>query len=1298
MDISSKQYGLFESPNNQRLFSDYYLTQRVKELDEWRNADVTQLYQALRTRWADFGTIASPNESETEDKWIRPVLTALGHHYKTQVSLKTPQGTKAPDYVLFGDPLSLQNFPDGTVNESDFDAALAICEAKKWGRSLDQTSGKEQGLSNNPALQTDFYMRHSGVTWGILTNGRKWRLYHKESSKHLDIFYEVDLAQILESGDEDAFRYFALFFRRDAFGGKSADSQQTIPWLELVLNESRAYEQGVGDNLKEQVYEALRELTQGFLSFQPNGFTAPYSEEVLADIYDNSLIVLYRILFTLYAESRDLLPVSSNLSYASGYSFQALKNRVAHDLNVGVGAVASVDTAWQQLSNLWQIIDQGNAELGVPVYNGGLFNPERHPFLTQYRVGDNHLRNAIDLLARVTDKKSKKRDFVDYRDLAVRHLGSIYEGLLEYKVRVADGPLNVDKVKGKEIYTPADSDLMADIKTGDVYLVTDKGERKSTGSYYTPDYIVQYIVEQTLRPILDEVRNRYTVAASDGELIEDEAGLVQDMLAINVLDPAMGSGHFLVAATDFMAVYMVDLGLTWAEQGDDAKAYWRRRVAQACIYGVDLNKLAVELAKLSMWLTTIAQDRPLSFLDHHLRWGNSLVGARMANVMLDSVPKKRKSRSKKNQPQEGQLSLLGDQDFSASIKGATDSMVRIEALAGETLDEVKEAERIFEEEVRTATRLYRQLADVWTARHFGLELNDDAWIQLLQTKMRASTFSVPTHDRLIADAEAIGEEQRFFHWELEFPEVFFDEEGRLQESAGFDAVIGNPPYVRQEKLKHLKSYFQARFSSFHGSADLYLYFYEQGINALRSNGRLAYISSGTFAKTNSARAFRQWFSQNCQPKSVIDFGENQPFEGAEMVRPSILVVSKSVPISNFQALFMAGTDIISPLDTGILVSGFECDVNLLKNSEWNFQDIKISLTAQKISANNTQLGNYVKGELYNGIKTALNDAFYIDSSTRNHLLSQDKTCSTLIKPMLKGADLRPWYQLSPGRYCIIIPMGWTNKVFGVQENEQSAWEKLQDKHPSIAEHLSNYAESARKRTDQGDYWWELRACNYYEAFGVNKIFWNDITKLPRFSQNDSELFINQKGYIIPEPEPFLLGLLQSRVIWFMISQICTPLRLRGGLWQYQVLSQSVERLPVPSLERIQKQGMASLSESISVYAKERYQLHQQTRHRIQSDLGTSDKPLNQKLTSWWNLDFATFRKEIKKVYKTDIPLAERDEWEDYLTAQQAKHTNFTNEIIRLETELNEIVYGLFDLTPEEIQIIEESTKYKYGEV
>ena len=831
MPASPQQLTLIlEKHHNHYLFSDYYLDHLLPRRLDWQEvtSEARAAMKRLQAIYAAF--VPSENEAQTERDWIRPALEALNHVFEVQPSIATPDGVRRPDYVFFPTDKAHKAAKSLQGQEDYPTTALAVGDAKHWDRSLDQTlkgegrKPRDPFTNKNPSWQIYFYMLHTGLAWGILTNGRCWRLYHKDTAHKLNYYYEVDLPALLGNGDVEAFKYFYLFFRQASF----IPNGEGRTWLDIILGESRDYAQGVSEDLKDQVYEALRHVAQGFLDYPGNGLTP--GPTTLKAIYDNSLILLYRLLFILYAESRALLPLQDNETYRLTYSLDAIKKEIEGALSKPILPTSRL--YWTRLQELFGAINKGNEHLGVPVYNGDLFEPEKHPFLKRYAVGDQELRRAIDNLARTDTEEG--RVFVDYRDLEVRHLGSIYEGLLEYQLRYAEEELAVVKEKRRERYVSAGEGQDVVVPDNRVYLVTDRGERKATGSYYTPDYIVKYIVEQTLGPLLDETLARW--ADRKGVTEED---LVNDILSLDVLDPAMGSGHFLVEATEYIARYLVGLGLE-ATAGMEAEAeldYWKRQVVQSCIYGVDLNPLAVELAKLSLWLATVSKDKPLSFLDHHLRCGNSLIGARVADLGAVQVVRKKRRRKAREEAVE-QLSMFDDDAFRQSMMTAVDSMWLIEGTDSSTVEGVKEQARIYKQLREELTRRYRLLADLWTARYFGVVIEPEN--QVVQTiesfraqqqgfKGVAETKEVyseqkrgkpvdlltvyrfladaiqngwadrlPRHlGRVMEDAQKIAEEKHFFHWELEFPEVFFDRFGRpLKEQAGFDAVVGNPPYVK----------------------------------------------------------------------------------------------------------------------------------------------------------------------------------------------------------------------------------------------------------------------------------------------------------------------------------------------------------------------------------------------------------------------------------------------------------------------------------------------------------------------
>ncbi len=737
---------------NQHLFADHYLNEVLPTRTQWQSLKdaASKAMEEIAAIFSSF--IPSDIEAQTEDELVKKILQKLGHTFEVQASLRTSDGTKTPDYIFYRD-IEAQNankkktLTDALPNQG----GIAVGDAKYWNRPLDiavKQSATDNLSNKNPSYQIAFYMQHSGVDWGILTNGKQWRLYHKDTAHKLDHFYEVDLDELVKSADVERFLYFFAFFRRAAFD----DGPLSIAAL---LRESADYARNVGDSLKDQVYYSLRHIAQGFLDYPGNKLKP--KPEILPDIYENSLILLYRLIFILYAEARELLPVRENQQYRETYSLHAVKQSVALDVKTGKRLLAGSALLWPKLQYLFKAINDGDPPLSVSTFNGGLFDPKKHEFLTKYTVGDAHLQQAIDKLARVSN------EFVDYRDLAVQHMGTIYEGLLEYRLQ----PITEPEVGW------------------DIELVNDKGERKASGSYYTPDYIVKYIVENTLGPVL-----KRAVAKK-----KDDAAKIQAVLSVNVLDPAMGSGHFLVEATEFIARFLVDIAVVPQDKTPEEAdlAFWKRRVVQACVYGVDLNPLAVELAKLSLWLITVAEDRPLSFLDHHLRPGNSLVGARLESLTVGAATKKRKVKK-----EETQISLFTDSDFTQRMSKAIGFMEFIETNDAADVAGVKAQEEAYKELREQLADKYARVLNMVTAVQLGMAVKPEHQAIMSTYVSSRTAFRVPALEAVLDEADGLANREHFFHWELEFPEIYFDHFGRPlgDEEAGFEAVVGNPPWER----------------------------------------------------------------------------------------------------------------------------------------------------------------------------------------------------------------------------------------------------------------------------------------------------------------------------------------------------------------------------------------------------------------------------------------------------------------------------------------------------------------------
>jgi type I restriction-modification system DNA methylase subunit len=1265
------------SHENNGLFADYYLNEIISTLPDWSDdlfadgkqlqTDLLAIRQTIRPETLD--------EAQLEQQWIQPVLELLGHHFAVQVKIRyRDRGNRRPDYLFVGTAEEAHALTNDIYEPHEIAHAVAIGDAKKWGVRLDQSAPGQR----NPSQQIDEYLRYSELDWGILTDGNIWRLYHRESSKY-NTYYAVNLDNLL-TGDVEPFLYFYAFFRQEAF---------TTGWLEKVREGSEEFAQKLTDKLEDEVYEALEVIAQGFLDYRRNRLDD--TPETLHTIYQQSLVLLYRLLFIFYAESREILPLHENDEYTRYHSLTAIKREAAQVIEYQRALNPDSGDFYNRLRDLFFAIDAGDERLDMPPYNGRLFLDDEHPFLANNMVGDAHLVPALDKLARidVTEGRQTNRVFVDYRDLDVRHLGSIYEKLLEFQLDIAREPLTTTGTK-QQYEAAEDGDAIVK-QPGEVFLRTGSNERKITGSYYTPDYIVRFIIEKTLEPLLTDITSRYAEQDEDGRWhVDKPEALITDVLAINVLDPATGSGHFVVDATAYIAEWLRELGLPPADIGDeDELIYWKRMVASACIYAVDINPLAVELAKLSMWLTTLAKGKPLSFLDHHIRVGNSLVGTNFsdikdANVSVREEERRRKALARKQQKDAavGQLTLFSDADFTEGVRFAVKQMNAIEGTVAEHVSDVKHQEELYAK-LRERLSAWREVADVWTARYFGMELSEDEW-KTIRTLTKNGSRS-PKSQELIDRAGQLAEDYRFFHWELAFPEIFFDENGQPQSNPGFDAVIGNPPYVRQERISPIKPFLQTRYQVYSGTADLFLYFYELGLEFLRREHRLGYITSGTYMNSNSASAFRQYIDGNATFDSYVDFGAIQPFRGVDLPSVGIVVLRAGKDDIPFRTLNIEGRRPPTSLVSDMERFGFETSQKSTSFDEWRFQPLPVTSLFEKLLSLNSPLSQLHGKPIYSGVKTGLTEAFVISEEKRQDLL-QLGLDAILTKPFLRGSDLRTWFQNNSTEYLVFAFNG-----IDIESN------------PAMKAYLQNFQEQLVRRsevTNGSSNWYELRPCSYYDEFMRPKIVWGDISRFPRFSWNDSGDFINNTGFFITDVDYHLLSILQSRLSWFFISQIATVHDIRLGYWRYRVLPQFVERLPIPELTSTQESGLAAIAEEITGLARGRYQVHQNMRHIISTDFGDR-QPISTRvaLYEWWKFeDERALSEQIQHVFGQEIPLRSRSEWQGFLADEQAKHQDLTAQIIDLEIRMNDIVYDTFDLTPEERQLIEEATKYPYGEV
>ena len=1231
--------------NNRSLFSNHYIETYVPKTPEWKEDERAQIAfnEISKVYQQNQRAMAAYKEAQLEDNFIRPVLKVLGHFFGIQG--KVADNARVPDYAFFPSQDSLDEAYQLQGTQDFYLNAIAVGDAKAWDISLDksQTSGKGMWDKQNPSYQIDTYLRDTPPVWGLLTNGRQWRLYHESTSNKLDVYYEVDLESLLKSGDLEAFKYFYLFFRFEAFPKFPGDS-----FLDRTREGSQAYTKEIGEELEENVYKAMQKLAEGFFADPTNGLNR--SEEDLKLVQDNSMRLLYRILFISFAESRRLLDTSNR--YYHGMSLQETKKEIATKIDAGDFLAPFSYAYWEKLNNLFDLINEGSESdrwridrkvFYIPAYNGGLFDPVQNTFLTTKHVSDPYLAEALDFLAR-SDKA-----MVDYSSLDIKHLGSIYEGLLEYKL------------------------------APDLSLLTDKGERRATGSFYTPDPEVKHIVESTLGPVLAQKKKEWA------QLL-DRRKFADYILSIKVLDLAMGSGHFLVEAVDYLARALVEAWATARKEDAQTKEIaehdiqWaRREVIRKCIYGVDLNPMAVELAKLALWLTTAAANKPLSFLDHHLRCGNSLVG-----VSLDSLVTLPTSG-------EGQGSLPAF--FIDQRKKLIDDLLRkydkIDSTPDDSLKAVKDKEKQFKAlMVDESSQRIREVANVKLSTYFGNTVKDDdyEWMCNGINPELSPGWSGVRDLEWFKKAQQIAQEQRFFHWELEFPEAFMQ--------GGFDVIIGNPPYVRQEGLGEIKDYLETHFKVYQGTADLYTYFIERGLQLLRNYGLISYIVSNKWMRADYGKPLRQLLKEQCV-EEIIDFCKLLVFKGV-MVHTCILKASKRLPAAYFLVTKVQvpqnALDSIS-LSRYAKENTYSVSYTGLQDDGWSLADNRAQDLLDKLQNKGKPLKDYLRKSVYRGLVTGLGDAFVIDEENKEKLIAEDPKSNEVIKPFIGGRGIFRYQPPKNDKYIIAMPKGWTNSQ---RDGTLDAFSWLQKSHPAIARHLVPFAEMAEKRYDQGDYWWELRACDYYAEFEKPKIMYQKFQGEPTFTFDVSGMYANSAIWIIPSADKLLLGILNSKLGWFFISNYCTKIQIG-----YQLIFKYLGKIPLPIVDS-DPQSKA-LQDEISSLVEQILNLNKQKQSEVQGflkwlegEIGAKIMDLTgtSKLHEYYNLDFSGFHallaKNKRKLKEGYDP--KRRGPEEILEAEfndsVAKIKVLTAKEEETDRQIDALVYKLYGLTEEEIKIVE----------
>ncbi len=719
-------------------------------------------FQTLRGRLPEGDT----GTTLTRERWLLPLFNELGYGRLFSMKALEADGKSYP--ISHG----WQHMPIHLVS---------------YRTDLDQLSRSGAGeYRYSPYSLTQELLNRSGEhLWGVVSNGLRLRLLRKNVSLTRQAYVEFDLEAMLQG---ESYADFVLFWLL-CHQSRAESERPSDCWLEKWSR--LAHEQGIRalDQLRNGVEQAINALGEGFLAQPAN---AALREKLQSgdlkpqDYYRQVLRFVYRMIVLFVAEDRAVLlhpdaDETARARYAAYYSTARLRRLAIHRLGTRhTDLYHALRLVMEQLGS-----DTGCPDLGLPALNGFLFSQRAIPDLVGCELANYELLSAVRSLAFTYDERTRMQRAVDYKNIGAEELGSIYESLLELHPEL-------------------------DVESATFTLKTASGnERKTSGSYYTPTSLIDCLLDSALDPVLAEA-----AAKPDPE---------KAILALKVCDPACGSGHFLIAAAHRIARKLAAVRTGTEEPGPEARRAALRDVVGHCIYGVDINPMAVELCKVNLWMEAIEPGKPLSFLDAHIQCGNSLLGSTPA-LLSDGIPdsafepiegddKKICSEyKKKNKAQRGGVRTLFDEELQPwdRLGDLATSMMRLEEMGDDTVEEIHRKQAYYEHLVKSNEYVNGRLwADSWCAAFVWKKTKDFAYpiTEEVFRKIEENPYNIATWMK--DEVRRLSEQYQFVHWHLAFPDVFrVPTKGEAAEnelagwSGGFDVVLGNPPWERikiQEK-------------------------------------------------------------------------------------------------------------------------------------------------------------------------------------------------------------------------------------------------------------------------------------------------------------------------------------------------------------------------------------------------------------------------------------------------------------------------------------------------------------------
>jgi type II restriction/modification system DNA methylase subunit YeeA len=694
------------------------------------------------------------------------------------------------------------------------------------------------------------------------------------------------------------------------------------------------------------------------------------------------------------------------------------------------------------------------------------------------------------------------------------------------------------------------------------------------------------------------------------EKIEDRKEANTIINSLKICDPAVGSGHFLVSALNEIIAIKSELKILLDREGkrlkeydievvndeliviDDEKLLFeynpkskesqrvqetifheKQTIIENCLFGVDINPNSVKICQLRLWIEllknayyktspltpllggegNIGELETLPNIDINIKCGNSLISRFSLDTDLRIALNRSKCtiesyrnavqtyRNAENKEQKREMERFIN-DIKGNLKttlGLSDpNKTKLRKLEGEV------------ENLETQTSLFEETKAEKKAREKKIaKLNNEI------DKLRVEIEDIVS-GKIYENA---------FEWRFEFPEVL-NNDGVF---VGFDVVIGNPPYIRQEEIKNQKPYLQTNFITYSGTADLYVFFVEKGFEILTNKGHFCYIMPNKWMQAGYGKALRNYLLEN-QLQAIIDFGDVQVFEEATTY-PCILNASKQNKNDNFISAAVKTLNYSNEFVAYIENISNKIKVDNLNDETWMISSDVDQKLLSIINQKCISLAEYIDSEVHYGIKTALTEAFVISNETHNELINTNNRSSEIICPFILGRNIKPYTIPEAERYLIKIEKGFTNSSRG----NEDPWIWLFNNYPAVANYLSKFKNKAEQRTDKGDYWWELRSCDYYQEFEKPKIMYQTLQVKPCFIYDEQGLYCNNSMWIISKADKVLLAILNSKMCWWLISKYCSA--IQNG---FQLIWKYFGQIPIPVINSEQSQPIILLVDKI----------------------------------------------------------------------------------------------------------------------